>query len=154
MSTWIHRLKKRNNWALWVNSLINNDDGDDSYRNNHDNIINRIIIADCKKCHRSCLFCRSLHSIALVISRFPTTWGHQRAPRHFISDTRAAYGGALCVVTPQRRCSACGIHHRALHGGVQKKKRLAYPPPTTMAPPLPNFISPLPSSPTRREVTS
>lgn len=57
MSTWIHRLKKkRNNWALWVNSLINNDDGDDYYRNNHDNNINRIITADCKKCHRSCVF--------------------------------------------------------------------------------------------------
>lgn len=39
-----------------MNSLINNDDGNDSYCNNHDNIINRMITADCKNCHRSCVF--------------------------------------------------------------------------------------------------
>lgn len=37
-----------------MNSLINNDDGDDSYCNTYDIIINRIITADCKK--RSCVF--------------------------------------------------------------------------------------------------
>lgn len=52
--------------------------------------------------------------------RFRTTWGHQRAPRHSISNTRAAYGGVLCAVTPLRRCTACGIHHRVYRGLVCK----------------------------------
>lgn len=53
---------------LWVNSLINNDDGDGFYHN-HDNIMNRFITADCRKCQRSCVFLLFLPQLAQYHSR-------------------------------------------------------------------------------------
>ena len=92
-----------------MNSLINNDDGDDSYCNNHDSIINRIITADCKNAIRSCVFAAAC---TVSLSSFLGI-----ALREVISvrlgilsqtlELRIGGGGALRAVTPPRVALHC-----------------------------------------------
>lgn len=137
--------KKKQLSFLWVNSLINNDDGDDSYHNNHDNIINRIITADCKKCHRSCVFAAACTVSLSLFLGF--------ALREVISvrlgilpqTLELRMGGATCRNTPAA-LHCLSDTSQGIRVGVQMKKR-----PADSLPPHPSPISPHPSFISQKE---
>lgn len=144
MSTWIHRLKKKTQLSLiWVNSLINNDEGNDSYI---DNIVNRIITADCKKCHRSCVFAAACAVSLLSFMGFSLceVIGVRFA---FLSETLEPHVGVgvTCCNTPA--ALHCLWDTSQVWEGVQKKKKC---PVDSLSPHL-CPISPHPSSPRRGE---
>lgn len=115
LNSQIKKKKHLSFFFLRVNSLINNDDVDDSYRNNHDNIINRIITADCNKCHRSCVFAAAC---TVSLSSFLGFALREVISVHFgiLSQTLELHMEGCYMLTPLWPCTACGINHR-VNGG-------------------------------------